>query len=59
MQAQQTHIGGERDPAVPILERETADINVLIDEIWLRFTVRAMQMRCSSSGFRIDSLTNQ
>jgi hypothetical protein len=58
MQTQQQHIEDERDAAVPIFERETAAIKALIDEIWLRFTVRAMQIRHSSSGFQIDSLTS-
>jgi hypothetical protein len=59
MQAQQSNTGDERAPAASILDQETADIKVMIDEIWRRFTVRAMEMRRSGSEFRIDSPANQ
>jgi hypothetical protein len=59
MQTQQSHIGNDRDPAVPILEQETADFNALIDEIWRRITVRAREIRRSDNEFLIDFSTNQ
>jgi hypothetical protein len=59
MQTQQPHVGDERNPTEPILEQQTAFIKALIDEIWLRFSVRAREMRRSSSGFLDDLSMNQ
>jgi hypothetical protein len=49
MRAPHSYIVDERNLVVPILEKETADIKAMIDEIWRRFTVRAREMQRSSS----------
>jgi hypothetical protein len=59
MQAQQLHIGDEQSPVVQVREEESGNFKALIDEIWLRFTERAIEMRRSRSGIRIDASTNR
>jgi|HubBroStandDraft_6_1064221.scaffolds.fasta_scaffold228971_2 hypothetical protein len=58
MQSQQSDNGDDQNSAVQIREEETENFNVLLHEIWRRFTEKPIKMRRSRCGFKIDDSTN-